>query len=795
MQPINKYLMAIVFGAFVMLGTQVYAKVVQVDIPEQPLASALTKLAQQTHVQVLVSQELVVGKMAPTLKGTMEPNEAFASLLSQNGLEAVNQDGTIIVQRADETVVRSLEKITLTSTLLPREGSAETGYKVDTVKNIGPWGDKDLLDIPYSVNVMSSDLIQNNITTNTDQLFKMNPTTQLLQPFDMNGLTRVMLRGFLVQSAMMDGIQANTTGTGIFIENVDRIETLTGLSGFMYGVGNVGGTLNYVTKRPTETPMYELTMGNYGGEQYFAHADFGGPIDQNNKFSYRINLTGQDGDTVLNDQSLEKWLLSGALDWHPTDKLAVGFDLLHGYYNLEGRPAQWTFSSTLSELPSAPDSTATWASTDTFNRNETDRLGAKLTYDFNEMFSLRAGYNYQEEERRYIIQSATITSPTTYTLNQAFAGLYETKTTGGYAYVDVNIAPLGIDNTITIGINGYTSTIYDGSTLVDGVVQNRVGSSVTGLSLSDSGASNISLSDVQFDTDTSKSSEQSAENILIGDTIRFNDQWSTMVGLNHAKYTTESFTSGTRYNKAKTTPSLSLLYKPIENITTYATYIESLEQGATVTNTSSMIFTNEGTVFEPMKSTQYEIGGKIDLDNLLLTAALFRIEKFNRYNQDNGDGTYTASQNGEQVHQGVEMTVSGKVTPDLTLFGGLTFMDAEVNKSTNKSAEGKIPQGVAEQMTKIYAEYDLPFLDGLTLTGGLYYVGKSYINATNTQKAPAYTVADAGLRYKTTIEDMETTFRLLVTNLTDEEYWTSNYTIGAMVGAPRTVSFSMSMKF
>jgi iron complex outermembrane receptor protein len=120
-------------------------------------------------------------------------------------------------------------------------------------------------------------------------------------------------------------------------------------------------------------------------------------------------------------------------------------------------------------------------------------------------------------------------------------------------------------------------------------------------------------------------------------------------------------------------------------------------------------------------------------------------------------------------------------------------MDAEVKKSTNNVGLGKVPQGVAEVMAKLYGEYNLPFLHGLTVTSGLYYTGKSYIDAANTQAAPSYTTVDLGLRYATRMFGRDTIVRALVSNLTDKRYWMSNYTIGTTMGAPRAVSFSASM--
>ena len=78
-----------------------------------------------------------------------------------------------------------------------------------------------------------------------------------------SSLSRVMIRGFTAadQDEMRDGM----TDRGFTfppIENVQRIEVLNGLSGFLYGFSEVGGTINYVTKDPILNPMAEISTGS-----------------------------------------------------------------------------------------------------------------------------------------------------------------------------------------------------------------------------------------------------------------------------------------------------------------------------------------------------------------------------------------------------------------------------------------------------------------------------------------------------------------------------------------------------
>ncbi|MCG3718746.1 TonB-dependent receptor, partial [Aliarcobacter butzleri] len=233
------------------------------------------------------------------------------------------------------------------------------------------------------------------------------------------------------------------------------------------------------------------------------------------------------------------------------------------------------------------------------------------------------------------------------------------------------------------------------------------------------------------------------------------------------------------------TPSVSLIFKPFEDLTTYVTYMESLENGTTVGD----LYSNAGEIFDPYVSKQYEVGTKYSVsENLLLSSALFRIEKANSYEEQTTPKP-TLTQDGLEIHQGLELTATGKVTDNLTIVGGGTIMNLEIDKA--KENQGKKPPEVASKMAKLYAEYDIFAVKGLTVTGGAYYTGESYRDGANTDIIPSYTVYDGGLRYKTKLDKYPTTFIMNVTNLTDKKYWRSSTSFGE----PRNLAFSMKMEF
>lgn len=279
---------------------------------------------------------------------------------------------------------------------------------------------------------------------------------------------------------------------------------------------------------------------------------------------------------------------------------------------------------------------------------------------------------------------------------------------------------------------------------------------------------------------------------MIGDDVRFSERWQLLIGINQANVRSQYYAStGThaltsQYDEAAWTPTVSLLFKPLSSVTTYATYMEALEPGAIVGTT----YRNAGEILPPLISKQYEIGGKAEIGGLLLSSALFQINKGNQYSDD-GTTTGTYVQDGREIHRGIEFIATGKLTDRLTVMGGVTWMNNRVEKTNDPALRGKQPTNTAEKMAKLYAEYSVPSIPGLVLTGGIYFTGPQYADTINTDKLPGYKVIDIGARYSTKIAGKETAFRLGITNLTDKDYWSNGY----QLGDPRIVAFSVATQF
>ena len=749
---------------------------VSINIPSQPLAQALNEWAQQTRLELIVQPALVADKTAPALSGNMTPRQALDRLLAGSGLAATMDGSTVMIRTTAAAGTQQLPEMLVRAESL-KQGTAEEGYLVSNVSGIGLWDERSLRDTPYSMSVVPSDLIENINAQNMGQIFKMNPLTQEPNIQNHNGIPLVTIRGFQSANPVYDGIPvASGNGSAVSVIEIDRVEILSGTSGFLYGGGRVGGAINYVTKSPTDVPLRRLTFGNYGGTQFYGHADISGKFDDQGRFGYRANLLYQGGDTAIGEPVNQK-VANIVLDGHLTDTLYTNVKYTYNDYRKEATQPTFNNVRERTGIDTSERYSPQWASNDI----ESHKAYTSLRWDPSKYFTLRSAFFYQDTRARSNQITLNQQADRTFIPGMSAGNAWQKyENYGGYIYLDTRFSTFTVDHKLTVG---YSSNVLD-------QVTPNGSPSWTGTNLSLSEIKNISEPDWGKLPGTGSTYFDRYNNILIGDNITFNDQWSAMAGLNYATTInrgTGFYGDGSKYDKSALTPTVSLLYKPIEAVTTYVSYMEALQQGTRVGNT----YTNYGEVFPPLVSKQYEVGAKYDINpNLLLSTALFRIEKANQYsNLATPIPTYV--RDGLQVHNGVELVLTGKITNNLTIMGGGTLMDLSVEKANDPALEGKKPINAASRMGKIYAEYALPWIPGLSLTGGIYYTGERYGNAVNTDKIPSYTLYDIGARYATRVLDKPLIVRLNVINLTGKDYWQN----ANFLGVPRTVAFSISTMF
>ena len=691
-----------------------------------------------------------------------------------------------------------------------RDGGAENGYRVETAKQVGPWGELSLQDTPYSITVLSEDFIQNTINHNTDHLWDLTPNVYFGFGGDWarggNGTTMPNARG-LGMTGLVNGVRVGGMG-GFFLEEMERVEVNTGLTGFLYGGGYVGGSVNFETKRPTQRRRTSFTLANTGGSNYTTHVDTSGPLIAG-KLGYRLNLLYGDGETAVQNVYPGKRLISGAIDWHATDNLLIRFDAAYRGYQRRGHTA---------DFPNQPNSAAGPILVDPINPSYsyipdwvysewgTNKFGTDLEWKINDVFSLRGAYHWESTDNKYLYMNpANFDAEGNFT--QSLSGWRnKNRHNGTYLYADAVFDTYGFKHQVTGG------TSFNEQNNRIPYPRSRGQANMGTYNLFDGSWKLVPSPDwpnlADFGTDFFMRTRNRQLNFAIGDEINYNDRYILMLGYVYTHIYAKSFDwvngsfsgrPGDMYNEGKNSFTASFVYKPMKDLSLFATAIQATEQGTYVPFEADQLYDNEGEYLLPTTSTQYEFGAKQNLGGILLCASYFYIERANLYDEYHDNGTRSRTQDGRQRHHGIEFSATGNLRDSLTVVGGFTVNNAKTTKTNNAAMEGVNLTNVPFFQIKTWLEYQTPFLRSFYVTGGIRYMGSQYypdyhrFEANLPTKLRAYTVGEIGARYGRMISGVDTTFRVNVQNVSDAWYWRrANW---GNPGDPRAVTFSVTTAF
>ncbi|WP_139810624.1 TonB-dependent siderophore receptor [Pantoea rwandensis] len=681
-------------------------------------------------------------------------------------------------------VYAATEQPTLTVNASPHSAPVETEKKA----TLGNLGKQEVRNTPWSVQTVSPQLMKRQQLKSVSDLYRYMPS---VQGDGARPQTRGV-QGSVVQNSMIDGLNVVST-TDYAAEQFDHIEVLNGLAGSLYGPGNPAGLFNFVSKRASDTPQHSLTVGAGTGLSHQVAGDFSGPLDSSDRLRYRLNLLDDEGEGYVKDSKKRRQLFSLALDANLTDQTVLETNFSYYHFYDKGLPGKFALGNGLS-FPAAPNpKTAHLGQSYAGDNNHTLTAGVHLKHDFDGNWQGEVGVLRQIADR----ESTAVTN--TFTNNK---GAYTTTTSSATASrftINSYMANLNgevdtgwIHHQIATGVRGFVWKNYN---------PRSGGTSTLGsASLDDPQA--FAEPDYPDFTDRYHSATATQHAFLLSDNLQFSPQWSVLLAGSESLLSSANYSkTGSRSSDSSNSGfsgSASLMYKPVDPLTLYVTYADSLQQGDTAPATAN----NAGAILAPYRSRQIEVGSKVAIDKLLLTAALFQIKRPFAYTNASGD--YAVD--GEQRNRGLELMADGDVTDRLHVFGGMTWLDPRLLDTASTQTDDKQIVGLPRYTASLFAAYDLPMLSGTDIHGGIHCVGRRTTDNQNDGWVSSYTTLDAGAAYKTQLFDTATTFRLDVTNLTNRHYWTNIVPGGlngysgagyasASLGEPRMVQVSMQLNF
>lgn len=647
-----------------------------------------------------------------------------------------------------------------------------TGLREDegqnhTVSN-GALGAKTLLDTPFSITVVDRDDIAKRQATTIGQIFINDPAVYSFSTAGTTNWWGLQIRGLGVRNYYIDDVPLILYWGGDFpLESIETVEALKGLTGFMYGFGAPGGVISYRTKRPTAEPLLTTEVGYRTNSDFFGRIDAGGPLTQDGRLGYRLNVAGEKG-TAYNDAGVNRWLGSLALEYAFSPSVKWYATGTYENSNLKHEPFQIYWDSYEDvELPKVTYDYEKLNVDNSYYKTRTLSTATGLDWAFSQNWSARLTYGYTSKLHHSNKMFINL-------LNQA--GDYE-----GFAY---NFAELDKSHFAQAVIRGDFETGPIRHSIVAGaalqITDQFFGNNDTYHWENDFNGNIyedqtfLVTRDVRFDTSGAPYRERQRA-LFLSDTLYLGDHIQAIAGGRYTRYKLLDddgdplVESG--YSTTAFTPTLALIYKPVPYVSLYGSYVESLEPGSRVGGE----YENFGEILKATVSKQYEVGAKYEHQGLSVAAAGFRIERANTAERFI-DGDRYLRQDGLTLYKGVEATANYRFGENLRLGVGAIHLDGKIRGVSDvepgePSTAGNTPMEAAKWQLTANAEYSVPQVRGLSVHGNVRYFDKSPTTDFNTLYMPSRTVANVGFQYATLVGGRSVTFTGNVNNLFNKKYW------------------------
>lgn len=628
-------------------------------------------------------------------------------------------------------------------------------YKVDSATG-AMRTDTTMLETPQSVNVIPEIVLDEQLATTLGEALQNDASVNAgSQKWNRE---EFYIRGFELSST--NGYLRN--GHSLFthymlpIETLDRIEVIKGPSSLLYGNSAPGGMINMVSKKPTAKPMVNVgtDFDHLGSIRY--HIDASGKLNESGTLRGRTVLVKQDavetrrysnGEQRERDRFLGYGVIEADLaDW---GLLSVNYEKTNDRAPIDSGSWLDMQGNRLGDRDMIRD--AHWS----FIDNDVENWGADLDLYINSQWRANLSYNSQHMKRHRYDSLPTPTADTivdgSYIL-KPFDRHDTWKTQAFHADLHGEFTALSVDHQVLLGVNGQ---FYD-------YAQLRVSGD----------AIDVNPGDIPgnpgLDYNNDKTVYESSNHFYgfyAQDLITFNDQWQALVGGRYDQYfadgtnpATGDIVKGANDSQAFS-PKVGVIYHPSYSGSIYANYSESFNPVSNVVN-------DDGSVTErtPEKSRQYELGTKWELmDNrLLLTGAVFDIEKRNISIEENGITT----QNGNQLHRGAEAGAQGQLSEQWFVMASGMYLDAKYNN--HDLYQDKTPANVPEWSGSVWTRY--AWTEATAFNIGLFYQGERWADNANTVQLDGYARVDTGASHKIASDYVTWDFRFNIENLFDTEY-------------------------
>ncbi|GGI20846.1 ferric siderophore receptor [Oxalicibacterium faecigallinarum] len=776
--------------------TQAHAQTAEVtrtyNIPAGQLTGALNRFGREAGIMLSFSTEMTDSLQTRGLQGTHGVDSALTMLLTGTGLQAARQkNGGYLLQHQPTAMPSDTTLPTVRVTGVQESATGPVLGYVASRTSTATKTDTPLIEVPQSISVVGrqqmedqkAQTIQDALGYTAGLMTGISAKNPLIDD-------TVSIRGFAADpqngSYYRDGMRymANLYNGKQEVYGLERIEVLKGPSSILYGAAAPGGVINTVTKRPTSPPLREINVEYGSHNRRQLSADFGGPLDDQGIWSYRITALERKSGTYIDYGRDDRTYIAPALTWQPS--AATSLTLLASYQksNTIFAPSVPVTGSLLPN-PNGQIPRNRFLGDTSHNKFETNTstIGYLFEHAFSDTLKLRHSLRYYESDldMRYTVLTGDVNGTGRQVSLSPRGFLDDTS----IFTMDTNMEKTwhvgNVKHVVLAGFD-YTNSRYD-STRTRGAA-NRLFDIYNSVYLT---------GPVPMNFDRTVIAKEKKLGFYLQDQIKVSDKWVVLLGgrYDKADVFSDQIRSTTRVSDdgsdSAFTGRAGLVYLAANGFAPYISFTQSFEPTAQTDRF--------GARFKPSEGEQTEIGLRYQPPgtDTLLTASLYDLKRTNVTTRDPVESTFQV-QTGEVRSRGLELELKTKLGKSVDVIGAYTYTDAEVTKSNNPGEQGErfnSPRNLLSLwMNAKLGMFDLP---NWSAGAGVRYVSsRPNRPSLPARGGPAYTLMDARIGYV----DGPWSYALNITNLTDRTYIPSMCYSGICdYGMPRQVTGTMTYRW
>ncbi len=739
------------------------------DIPAGTLESVLMSFKTIAGLDVVIPDDNMRNVSSPGVVGRYSPDQALREILRGTGISYRFTDRRTVV----------LEIHAATESVEVRD---DARLSVSSTKYTEP-----LLDTPQTITVISKDVMEAQGATTLRDVLKNVPGMTITAGEGGNPAgDNLTLRGFSARNDIfIDGVRdISPQARDPF--NLEQVEVVKGPGSVYTGRGSSGGSINLLNKIPNLRKAFSGTLDFGTDSTRRATADINMPLGST--VGFRLNLLAHHSGVAGRDVvEFDRWGVAPSLTFglgKPTRFTVSYYKLKQDNISDYGIPWVPATNNALVEFRDrpapVPRNTFYGLRDRDFEKLNSDLVTLKFEHDFNDALTLRNQLRFANSSRDSMATPPRFANNNSTAINREMRSwITEDTVWDNQTDLVARFSTGKIEHALVTG----TEFTRESNTRVTRTAPAML-TTLFNPNPDDVYTGAITISPIVGDVTAN------SQAVFLFDTAKLGQRWELNGGLRWDRFAADGIsTTGTPVSRVDRMLSgrAGVVFKPLPQGAVYASYGTSLNPSL-----EGLSYNTANTVIDPEKTYTVETGSKWDFfgGRMLLSGALFRVEKLNARTPGVLPGDPPQVLEGKQRVSGAELSVEGNLTRAWQVLAGYTYLNSETVESNNPAEIGKELVNTPPNSFNIWSTYRLP--SGFHFGGGARFVDRRFANTINTRAVDAYWTFDAMASYPLT-EHID--LKLNLFNLTDKFYFDRLGGGHIVPGPGRAAMISTSFRF